>query len=274
MTRGEPEPIPLESSRMTYKRTCHAFTLIELLVVISIIAILISILLPTLSSARAQARRVQCASQMRQMSLALMLYAEDSSSWFPRIHWAYANQFRGQGGHGSVALRSYLGSPGRAVSDTSPEIGALSILLCPDRDTRLSDAYVNYNHGENMATTYRIVAGYGDREPLNGSGNWYGWAWQTWRHEFSQATPLPRLSMIGATEIVLGASAQPLIGDLWSPGNDIELNGSHWYGAPGPIEANHANGSNTAFADGHVSWVNGDLLQNRIWLFGENSLWW
>jgi prepilin-type N-terminal cleavage/methylation domain-containing protein len=66
---------------MRRKRT--AFTLIELLVVIAIIAILAALLLPTLSRGKESARRIKCASNLRQIILATVMYADEHDDRFP-----------------------------------------------------------------------------------------------------------------------------------------------------------------------------------------------
>ena len=61
----------------------RAFTLVELLVVVGIIAILISVLLPALNRARESANKVKCLSNMKQVGLAYLMYAQDNKGTLP-----------------------------------------------------------------------------------------------------------------------------------------------------------------------------------------------
>ncbi len=63
-------------------KTKTSFTLIELLVVVAIIAVLIAILLPALNQARQLAKRTTCASQLRQIGIGMLMYANQNNDNF------------------------------------------------------------------------------------------------------------------------------------------------------------------------------------------------
>ncbi|HPS52758.1 MAG TPA: prepilin-type N-terminal cleavage/methylation domain-containing protein [Phycisphaerae bacterium] len=74
----------LQSCRHQQSKS-SAFTLIELLVVIAIISLLVSMLLPSLKTAKALANRVVCSANMRNINLAFGLYNNDWDGWFPLV---------------------------------------------------------------------------------------------------------------------------------------------------------------------------------------------
>lgn len=67
----------------------RGFTLIELLVVIAVVAILTAILLPVFARVRENGRKVTCASNMRQLTAAFLMYADDYDEAFPNLNYEH-----------------------------------------------------------------------------------------------------------------------------------------------------------------------------------------
>lgn len=105
-------------------RTRPAFTLIELLVVIAIVALLISLLLPALSSAREAGRTVRCASNLRQLAVAALAHAHDrkgsfsTGAWDNRVEYSFG-AITEKGWVADYVLGEYT-VPGRILCQSNP----------------------------------------------------------------------------------------------------------------------------------------------------------
>lgn len=91
----------------------RAFSLVELLVVVGIIGLLLAILLPTLSRARGQAAAVKCASNLRQVYVAMNLYADTANGRLPSV------QFVGENPVWSKCVTPFLAQSERAFEMTN-----------------------------------------------------------------------------------------------------------------------------------------------------------
>jgi prepilin-type N-terminal cleavage/methylation domain-containing protein len=254
-----------------------AFTLIELLVVITIIALMVAILLPALAQSRESARKIQCASQTRQVHLAFRTYAHDNQEWLPATFWGYS--------HVLTAYVAPLVQPpvspmawGGWMTSYLPDV---RILRCTSHDPLLtSDGgwpfYTpQYAHNTYWAT-YFFVSATGDKPPTPPAGQVAGRVVYANSTPTSGGAPCPRLTYANSTYdtgyytlYFAKESEQPLATDMNRP--DL----GYWisYGDDRHIRNNHADGQNTVYLDGHVQFKRNEDITPRYADFA-NYAWW
>src|SRR5437867_3878952 len=123
----------------TRVRTQTAFTLIELLVVIAVIAILAALLFPVFARAREKARSAACLSNIKQMTIASSLYAQDYDETFPSM-WLWNP-------YGMKRHSEYLYPPGWTQEQadqgcqTCPYTKNTALYFCPSANNNRSYGY-------------------------------------------------------------------------------------------------------------------------------------
>ena len=154
-------------------RGSQAFTLIELLVVIAIISLLISILMPSLTHARAQAKQVHCLARLRELGTAIAAYENVSAGSLPPALWYPAESDLARDGQAGFPL---AGGTGPAIV----EYGWAELLYkyVYAQPVRLPDHYpAQRNIEPRRWENYFVCEAAGSSEPSSGHYRVYLPAW-------------------------------------------------------------------------------------------------
>lgn len=222
---------PEQTTGFQKDRCAPGFTLIELLVVISIISILAAILFPVFARARENARRASCASNLKQIALSFLQYAEDYDGRMPNTNQFLPNQFEPDDLFWTDKVMPYLKNR--------------QVLRCPNAPR------INGNVGTNLEPTYGLPIG--DINLANGA--WIAMSYDQFNPPLLAAAPeAARTCLLGETRYSITLYKSSGHGRATFLRNaaralNPDINSTQLY------MNRHFDGSNYAYVDGHVKWL-------------------
>ncbi len=202
------------------------FTLVELLVVVSIIALLIGILLPSLRSARESAKRTLCKANMRSLGLGFTIYAEAYNRKLPAAY----SRWEAPWSVGDMFWHQRLIEEGLALGKDGPK---KNNAVCPS-DKKPWTPYTWTEDEENIYNTsyganpVAMIVDYEDsahRAISDGKHDWPGWLYTRREHTNLDSVRLPAYLVL-ITEVE--GPNTPYFFDPWSPNTDSPTLDGEW----------------------------------------------
>lgn len=270
---------------MSKRALRKGFTLIELLVVIAIIAILAAILFPVFAQAREKARQASCLSNLKQLTMGWVMYAQDYDESFPRWQWD-VNYNNGSGNPRNNGTTLWCNAIFPYVKNTQ-------VYQCPSdaRGVTVQDAFGGWFNFDNTLIGFppamlQAKISYGTSEPLTALqgkqglaamdrpaetfivadmatplSGWGGWDdWVAAEAANAPADDVRRTGVIVRLAYPKGPACMPIDGSLyWDQTTRLSQ-------IPGTADscARHSNGNNIGFADGHVKFTQSRNTLNRL----------